>query len=205
MGAVSGPFCLCVRFAAMSYGVLGDAAIPNRLRVEYAPTGRAGCKACGSAIAEMTPKVGVKVRSPFHDGFDIHWYHVRCGHRNGSSVHDFVGFQRLKWSDQCAFYERIHGCAPASSPQHKEAQEMAEMLWQVQGAIAGVPKKALKEALELNQRLVSDKATPLHLKHTLADGLLNGRLPPCPWCSCEALEQAGRSCRERQTGVAPRA
>ena len=57
----------------MSYGQLGDAAIPNRYRVEYAPTGRAACKGCGAAIAEGTPKLGEKVRSPWHDGFDMHF------------------------------------------------------------------------------------------------------------------------------------
>ena len=52
----------------MSYGKLGEAGIPNRFRVEYAPTSRGSCKGCGGIIAENTPKLGEKVRSPFHDG-----------------------------------------------------------------------------------------------------------------------------------------
>ena len=47
--------------------------------------------------------MGEKVRSPWHDGFDIKWHHatVRCGLRYATSkVHDLKGLQRLRWTDQ---------------------------------------------------------------------------------------------------------
>ncbi len=74
---------------------------------------------------------------------------------------------------------------------HQKAKVQSEMLWTVTNAIAGVPKPKLKEALELNERMFGDKDSPFQLRHTIADGLLHGRLPPCPWCGCKALEQEG--------------
>ena len=55
----------------MSFGTHGAAAIPDRLSVDYAPTGRASCKSCGAVIAQNTVRVGEKVQSPWHDGFDV--------------------------------------------------------------------------------------------------------------------------------------
>ena len=82
----------------MSYGQLGDAGIPNRYRVEYCPTGRGGCKACGSPMAEFTPRCGEKMRSHFFDGFEIKWFHPHCYRTSCKTVHDIVGFQKLKWT-----------------------------------------------------------------------------------------------------------
>eukprot|EP00321_Phaeocystis_globosa_P009314 CAMPEP_0118830492 /NCGR_PEP_ID=MMETSP1162-20130426/27502_1 /TAXON_ID=33656 /ORGANISM="Phaeocystis Sp, Strain CCMP2710" /LENGTH=226 /DNA_ID=CAMNT_0006761829 /DNA_START=40 /DNA_END=717 /DNA_ORIENTATION=- len=176
----------------MSYGQLGDAGIPNRYRVEYCPTSRGSCKACGLPMAEMTPRCGEKMRSHFFDGFEIKWYHPHCFRTSCKSVHDIVGFQRLKWPDQLVVYKQITGAnADEGEAGAQRAKEENAMLWSVADAIAGVPKPKLKEALELNGRMFSDKASPFELRHTIADGLLNGRLPPCPWCKCEALEQEG--------------
>ena len=178
----------------MSYGQLGDNAIPNRFRVEYCATGRGACKACGSLMAEMTPKIGVKERSHFHDGFDIKWFKPKCFFRSYSlnSVHDLQGYQKLKWEDQVAIFGLFTGAPPdLSAAGVQQAREHSELLWKVQAAIGGVPKPKIKEALELNERLVGDKDSPLVLKHTLADGLAFGRLPKCTWCDCEALVQEG--------------
>ena len=91
----------------MSYGQLGDAGIPNRYRVEYCPTSRGSCKACGSPMAEMTPRCGEKMRSHFFDGFEIKWYHPHCFRTSCKSVHDIVGFQRLKWPGARALRRRL--------------------------------------------------------------------------------------------------
>jgi len=39
-------------------------AMPDRLCVEYAPSGRAACKKCNAAIEQDTVKLGEKVRNP---------------------------------------------------------------------------------------------------------------------------------------------
>ena len=91
----------------MSYGQLGDAGIPNRYRVEYCPTSRGSCKACGLPMAEMTPRCGEKMRSHFFDGFEIKWYHPHCFRTSCKSVHDIVGFQRLKWPGARALRRRL--------------------------------------------------------------------------------------------------
>ena len=54
----------------MSYGSAGAAAVQDRLRVEYAPTDRASCKSCGTGMPKGSVKLGEKVRSPWHDGWD---------------------------------------------------------------------------------------------------------------------------------------
>ena len=95
-------------------------------------------------------------------------------------------------ADQLVLYKQITGAnADEGEAGAQRAKEASAMLWGVAEAIAGVPKPKLKEALELNGRMFGDKASPFELRHTIADGLLNGRLPPCPWCKCEALEQEG--------------
>ena len=62
-----------------------DSSIPDRVRVDYAPTGRASCKACKAPIAQDSVRVGIKVRSLFHDGFDMHFHHVDCAIRHAAS------------------------------------------------------------------------------------------------------------------------
>ena len=95
-------------------------------------------------------------------------------------------------ADQLVLYKQITGAnADEGDEGAQRAKDASEMLWAVASAIAGVPKPKLKESLELNGRMFGDKASPFELRHTIADGLINGRLPPCPWCACEALEQEG--------------
>ena len=162
----------------MSFGTHGTAAIPDRLSVEYAPTGRAACKTCGGAIHQDSVKMGEKVRSPWHDGFDIKWHHAtqRCGLVHAAkSVHDFKGFQRLRWADQVklatTLRPELEGVA-----QLAEVQRTSEMMWEVKDLLEKVPKNALREVLTENGIFVSDKASPAAMLHGLADGLLGGKV-----------------------------
>ena len=176
----------------MSFGTHGNSAIPDRLCVEYAPTGRAACKTCGSSIAQDAVKLGEKVRSPWHDGFDIKWHHAtpRCGLRYAvSNPHDLKGLQRLRWADQVGLAENIsEGC---SQPEAAGVKRLNEMVWEVRDRLVKVPKAALRELIELNGVYVSDKATPAGMLHGISDGIINGKLKPCPWCAGESLELEG--------------
>ena len=135
-----------------SYGQLGDSAIPDRLACDYAPTGRASCKACGSVIGQDTVRIHEKVRSPWHDGFDTKYYHKRCGLRLGRCVHDFKGLQRLKWVDQLSIADSFMPgfSAKAPSTEQKRVERLNEMVWEVKAVLEKFPKTALKEVLELN-------------------------------------------------------
>ena len=177
----------------MSYGQLGDAAIPDRLACDYAPTGRASCKACGSVIGQDTVRIHEKVRSPWHDGFDTKYYHQRCGLRLGRCVHDFKGLQRLKWVDQLSLADSFMPgfSAKAPSTEQKRVERLNEMVWEVKAVLEKFPKAALKEVLELNGVYCSDKATPAGMLHGLVDGLVCGLLPACPWCGGQSLEMEG--------------
>lgn len=52
----------------------------NRYCIEYAKTGRSGCKKCKSIIEKGAPRVGKITPNPFNDdGGDMKvWYHMRC-------------------------------------------------------------------------------------------------------------------------------
>ena len=41
----------------MSYGTLGNAAIPDQLQLDYALTGRAACQTCGGLIPDKSVRV----------------------------------------------------------------------------------------------------------------------------------------------------
>ena len=177
----------------MSYGQLGNNAIPDRICVEYAPTGRASCKTCGSAIAQDAVRLGEKVRSPWHDGFDIKWHHatVRCGLRHAAkSVHEIKGFQRLRWADQLAIATALRP-ELAEATQPPEVKRLNELMWQVKEKLEKLPKPAMRELIEANGVYVSDKATGPAMLHGIADGLVCGKLPVCPWCAGRSLELEG--------------
>ena len=101
--------------------------------------------------------MGEKVRSPWHDGFDTKWHHVRCGWRLGACPHDFKGLQRLRWKDQvdlvCKFIPGFDSKPPSAEQQR--VQRLNEQLWEVKTALAKFPKAALKEVLELNAMFAS--------------------------------------------------
>ena len=174
----------------MSFGTLGKDAIPDRLQCDYAPTSRAGCKTCGGNIMQDTVRIGEKVRSPWHDGFDIKWNHLRCGvARGSSSVHEYKGFQRLRWADQLAMAEAAKpGSADPADPEMKRLARLNEMMWEVKDKLGKVKKDALRELIEANGVYCSEKAHPTSMIHGIADGLLCGLLPPCPWCKERSLE-----------------
>lgn len=52
----------------------------NRYCIEYATTGRSGCKKCKLKIEKGMPRVGKITPNPFSDdGGDMKvWYHTRC-------------------------------------------------------------------------------------------------------------------------------
>jgi poly [ADP-ribose] polymerase len=173
-----------------------DSAIPDRLRLDYAPTSRATCKGCGGGISEGEVRCGVKVRSSFHDGFEMKWHHAKCGLRQGATgPGSFKGFQRLRWADQAALAESLKQPLDLSKPCVARAKRINEMVWQVYDLIAAVPKKSLREALELNGCFLDDKMSPFELGYTIADRVVNRMLPACPFCQCMALVGEGGQIR----------
>ena len=93
----------------------------------------------------------------------------------------------------------VPGDLPPAPPAVKR---LNEMVWEVRGKLEKVPKAALKELIELNGVYVSEKATPAGMLHGIADGLICGKLPPCPWCAGYSLELEGTllRCYGYQTG-----
>ena len=176
----------------MSFGTHGKAAIPDRIVCEYALTDRSSCKTCGGGIPKDTVKIGEKVRSPWHDGFDTKWSHDRCVYALANNVHDIKGFQRLRWKDQVAIAEKIQpGSTASPDAELRRCQRLSEMMWELKDKLEKVPKGARRDLIEANGVFCSDKAHPVSMLHGIADGLLCGLLPLCPWCGGRSLEQEG--------------
>ena len=74
-------------------------------KVEYAKSGRAGCKACKEKIAQDSLRLGKMVPSPHFDGYQPNWFHVKCyfakkNSRIENGVADIEGFMDIKYEDQ---------------------------------------------------------------------------------------------------------
>lgn len=67
-----------VRTAALQVSV--EAMADNRYCIEYAKTGRSGCKKCKTQIDKGVPRIGKITPNPFSDdGGEMKvWYHTRC-------------------------------------------------------------------------------------------------------------------------------
>ena len=142
--------------------------------------------------------MGEKVRSPWHDGFDLKFNHARCTvpcwARRGRGCHEFKGLQKLRWEDQLQMVGMCGGDASVGGVEAVRMRRLNEMLWEVKDALAKTPKKALHELLTLNRIFFHDRAHPNSLVHQIADGLVQGKLPACPWCKSEgggSLQQEG--------------
>ncbi|KAJ8686796.1 hypothetical protein QAD02_022590 [Eretmocerus hayati] len=71
-------------------------------RVEYAKSGRAGCKACKGNIAKDTLRLATLVQSPFHDGKMERWHHADCffQKQRPKTTGDIAHFDSIRWEDQ---------------------------------------------------------------------------------------------------------
>mmetsp|Transcript_9337 Transcript_9337/g.22090 ORF Transcript_9337/g.22090 Transcript_9337/m.22090 type:complete len:1025 (-) Transcript_9337:206-3280(-) len=71
---------------------------------EYAKSGRAGCKSCGSNIEKGALRLGKYVQSPHFDGYIPLWSHLDCYFRKAApgidSTMDISGFAELSFDDQ---------------------------------------------------------------------------------------------------------
>ena len=126
----------------------------------------------------------------------MHWNHALCGARQGASgPASFKGFQRLRWDDQVKLAQALKQPLELAKPCVSRTKRINEMVWEVYDLISSVPKKLLRDALEQNQRFVTDKMSPYELAYTISDLVVNGMLPACPFCSCEALVGEGGQIR----------
>ncbi|XP_043465217.1 poly [ADP-ribose] polymerase [Leptopilina heterotoma] len=78
-------------------------------RVEYAKSGRAGCKACKNPIAKDSLRLASIVQSPFHDGKMEKWFHSACffSKNRPKTTGDIAHFDSIRWEDQNFIKEQI--------------------------------------------------------------------------------------------------
>ena len=170
--------------------------IPDAYILDYAPTGRAACKKCGSNIGENSVRLAKKVRSRFHDGFDLQYMHWRCGSDLVPSLDGFVGWQRLKWVDiEKCLISKDESLPDADSEKVIFAEKRNIWVNEATDQLAAAPVMLLKTVLEANGIVFSDKAKGAELASILADQMLFGKLPPCPTCNNNSLRQEGTDYR----------
>ncbi|KAF4689069.1 hypothetical protein FOZ60_002102 [Perkinsus olseni] len=173
-------------------------ALPEPFIVEYAPTSRASCKRCQGLLVQGKVKVGKKIQSPFHDGFDVHWVHDSCATGYGlQSLEELTHWQRLKWSDILRLAKVLDLDAPdAKNPEvlraatHITYRAEATLHLQTMGNA-----KILRQVLTENGIFFQDKWPAPKLAYIVADQILFGLLPPCPTCGNRALSQEGEEVR----------
>ena len=88
-------------------------------KIEYAKSGRAGCKGCGEKILQDGLRLGKMVPSPHFDGFVPLWHHVPCYFRKKKcecDVADIEGFMDIKFDDQKLIKELISGTTKVVVP-----------------------------------------------------------------------------------------
>ena len=174
--------------------------IPEPLSVDYAPTGRAACKKCQSAIGEGSVRVGRLVRSRFHDGYDTQLYHWRCGSEYGSSLDDFRGWQtNLRWGGPSDDVERLMDAMGDILIDDRavvdEYKKRNQFLQSTAMRLEDAPAALLRQIFEANDMIFSDRAKASVLAATIAECLLYGKLPPCPTCNTNGLRQEGTDIR----------
>lgn len=174
--------------------------IPEPLSVDYAPTGRAACKKCQSAIGEGSVRVGRLVRSRFHDGFDTQLYHWRCGSDYGTSLDDFRGWQnQLRWGGPNDDVERLLNFYGENWIDDEKivAEYKQRNQWILTATlhIAEAPVALLRQVFEANDMVFSDRLKGIDLARVIADQIFFGKLPPCPTCNTNGLRQSGTDIR----------
>ncbi|CRK91707.1 CLUMA_CG005353, isoform A [Clunio marinus] len=71
-------------------------------KIEYAKTGRAGCRKCKCKIDQGELRIAAMIQSFHHDGKDPHWFHSSCffeKHRP-KTVDDIDHFESIRYEDQ---------------------------------------------------------------------------------------------------------
>ena len=126
-------------------------------------------------------------RSPHFDGFEWKFYHIRCLPAKAlkAGLAGFAPGFALKHSDQVAFYEKLGLEVPKKDLSQEESalEQVYEYAKQmVEEPLTG---KQVESMLQANGTKVGDgkeKIPKINQYLMIADGLLNGRMPPCPLC-----------------------
>ena len=72
-------------------------------QVEYAKSGRAGCKHCKASIGKDSLRMAKLVKSSHFDGTMAHWFHFSCiwkTKRYPAEESDIKGMDSIKFEDQ---------------------------------------------------------------------------------------------------------
>eukprot|EP00118_Oscarella_pearsei_P009396 m.54141 g.54141 ORF g.54141 m.54141 type:complete len:870 (+) comp34313_c0_seq13:36-2645(+) len=108
----------------------------NEYVVEYAKTGRSGCKKCKEKIGKGAARIGKETSSPFgDDGKMTVWYHVECMFdalkrarattKKIETTHDLKGFDLLDRDEQDDVKRLISAFAGGAASTPKKTQKKA--------------------------------------------------------------------------------
>ncbi|GAB5363861.1 hypothetical protein AAMO2058_000919700 [Amorphochlora amoebiformis] len=150
--------------------------------VEYAKSDRSTCKACGMQIMKATSRIGQKVKSRFHDGFETNWVHVSCALRRGgvNTITQLKGWRNLSHEDANAIREATgEKLSKADSKIHeKESKRSHELAMDI---CDNLKKAQILAMLEANGKTIGKWNAGI-ASGLCAGGLIYGRLSGCEVC-----------------------
>ncbi|XP_013111859.1 poly [ADP-ribose] polymerase [Stomoxys calcitrans] len=100
-------------------------------KVEYARTGRAGCKGCKTNIGQGSVRIAAMVQSAFHDSKQPNWYHESCFFKKQRplSVGDIQNIENMRFEDQERIRKKVEenvSVVPAAGSKNSKKRSKAE-------------------------------------------------------------------------------
>eukprot|EP01054_Gregarina_sp_Poly1_P001234 Gregarina_sp_Poly_1__1233@NODE_12_length_23383_cov_104_521445_g10_i0_p3_GENE_NODE_12_length_23383_cov_104_521445_g10_i0NODE_12_length_23383_cov_104_521445_g10_i0_p3_ORF_typecomplete_len1084_score177_26PARP/PF00644_20/3_3e36PARP_reg/PF02877_14/1_9e03PARP_reg/PF02877_14/2_2e22WGR/PF05406_15/3_5WGR/PF05406_15/4e06PADR1/PF08063_12/6_8e03PADR1/PF08063_12/1_3e08zfPARP/PF00645_18/2_9e06G7MTase/PF12803_7/1_6e03G7MTase/PF12803_7/0_043DZR/PF12773_7/9_4DZR/PF12773_7/71DZR/PF12773_7/3_4e03DZR/PF12773_7/1_8e len=171
--------------------------IPRQFSVDYAPSGRATCKKCGSLIDINTPRFCRKVRSPWHDGFDIQTSHLCCGTKWATALDQIHYLGLLAWEDFLQAADEWDCDINLGDKEIKGYKQVLDTVNELRTFWMSkkIPTNLMLEIIKSNnyEEQTLHKMKGFMLAHIITDGLLRGLPPVCPICQNQSLISAGFS------------
>lgn len=168
----------------------GGRELVGEARVEYAASGRSGCRVCRQKIDMDDLRVARMVQSQKFDGKIPEWHHYDCFFSTYKVIDiGYVsGASKVRWEDQEKLRKQIEADQPRAKAKSKSElkkedalRDENEALWAIKDKLrAALDVGQLKYMLEHNKQ--DSKGGEAKLLDRCAEGMLFGALPPCPSC-----------------------
>ncbi|EZG78503.1 poly polymerase [Gregarina niphandrodes] len=167
--------------------------------VDLAPSGRASCKKCGNLISLYSARFCRKVRSPWHDGFDIQYNHLCCGIKWARKLDEIHMLGMLPWRDLQKAADQWEYDLLVNREELKKYKLLVNGIGVLRQTIldSKMNVQAMVSILSFNG-FSAEIFTHHHgaisiVPHVFADCLLRGLPPTCPLCQQMTLFPAAYS------------
>jgi len=157
--------------------------------VDYAKSGKSTCRTCNIKIENKALRIGVEINKT------TLWHHFTCFKIPVSltEVKDISNIDEIEEEDKKAIEKKIKDAEAENKKKITEKTSSSEKvessedklenqkIWELKEELKKLSKNELKEILNLNNQ--PDTGGIPDLISRVADGILNGKIPPCPQCN----------------------